>query len=56
MMIRPSAYCHTICYHTLRSAYMQAVKWPLCLRSYDLAETKIDAECKLHYLFTFYMC
>jgi hypothetical protein len=37
-----SQFCRAICYHTLRSAFMQAIKWRLHRRSREVVAT--DAE------------
>jgi hypothetical protein len=43
--------CRAICYHTLRSSYMQVVKWCLSGRSRQLVETYADAERTVQYFF-----
>jgi hypothetical protein len=44
--------CNAICYQTLRSAFMQAIKWHLHLHAHELIATKIDVKQTSYYFFT----
>jgi hypothetical protein len=43
--------CRAICYHTLRSVYIQAIKWRPHRRSRELPVTETDAELMLRHSF-----